>query len=144
MNYMFICDISVFNRNGKVRLDEILEPLRVDWRELVVILVIDQVPGISQSRIIPFLQTDKANVTKFLQSMEKKGLLRRAVVKFDRRNKACHLTPKGAALAPKLREALDRWEDECFRGIDAGDRDAFRKVSAQVLHNLMKEHDREQ
>ncbi len=134
---MFICDISVFNRNGKMRLDEMLAPLHVDWRELVVILVIEQVSGISQSRIIPFLQTDKANVTKILRSMEEKGLLLRTVEKDDRRNKDCHLTPMGAALAPKLRETLDRWEDECFRGVEAGDRDAFRKVSEQVLRNLM-------
>ena len=60
---MFICDISVFNKYGKQRLDEMLSSLQIDWRGLVIMLVLEQVPGISQTRLSPFLQTDKANLT---------------------------------------------------------------------------------
>uniref|UniRef100_UPI00289A622D hypothetical protein n=1 Tax=Proteiniclasticum sp. TaxID=2053595 RepID=UPI00289A622D len=69
---MFICTISVFHKYGKQILDEMLQPLQLDWRSMVVLLVVDQVPGISQRRLIPFLQTDKANVAKLLKEMEEK------------------------------------------------------------------------
>ncbi len=136
---MFICDISVYNKYGKQRLDELLRPLESDWRELVVMLVIDQVPGISQTRLLPFLQTDKANVTKLLQSMEQKGLITREPDQEDQRNKVCHLTDKGAEQIPRLQEQLKRWESACFRGISQREREQYRRIGDQITQNLINE-----
>ena len=52
---MFICNISILNKYGKQVLDELLQDLAIDWRELVVMLVLEKMPGTSQSRLIPFL-----------------------------------------------------------------------------------------
>jgi DNA-binding MarR family transcriptional regulator len=112
---MFICDISVFNKYGKQRLDELLSPLHLDWRELVVMLVIEQVPAIPQTRLIPFLQTDKANVTKLLQAMEQKKLIWRESDGAAQRNKVCHLTDQGHNLIPQLHDVLQSWEPASFR-----------------------------
>jgi DNA-binding MarR family transcriptional regulator len=136
---MFICDISVFNKFGKQKLDEMLCPLKIDWRELVVILVIEQVPGITQARLIPFLQTDKANVTKLLQLMEKKGLIRRETDESDQRNKVCLLTNQGNALTPKLHEVLNLWEEACFHGITKDELLQFRRINEIITKNLVKE-----
>ena len=136
---MFICDISIFNRYGKLLLDGMLSPLGVDWRELVVLLVIEQIPGIAQARLIPFLQTDKANVTKLLQLMEKKKLIRRASDGQDRRNKVCHLSDAGERLIPRLHEVLEDWEKACFAGIGRDDLQKFNEIGAIITQNLMKE-----
>ncbi|HSP46914.1 MAG TPA: MarR family transcriptional regulator [Clostridiaceae bacterium] len=136
---MFICDISVFNKYGKQKLDEMLRPLRMDWRELVVMLVIEQVPGISQTRLVPFLQTDKANVTKSLQAMEGKGLIRRESDQDDMRNKVCYLTTEGEALAPKLQEILDLWEAACFKGINKDDLLHYKRINDMITNNLVGE-----
>lgn len=136
---MFICDISVFNKYGKQRLDELLSPLHLDWRELVVMLVIEQVPAIPQTRLIPFLQTDKANVTKQLQAMEQKGLIWRESDGTDQRNKLCHLTDQGNKLVPQLNNVLHSWEAACFRGIDPEALSQYRKINEMISHNLMDE-----
>ncbi len=136
---MFICDISVFNRYGKMKLDELLEPLEVDWRDLVVILVMDKIPGISQARLIPFLQTDKSNVTKLLHDMEQRELIQRQTDPQDRRNKICNLSEKGASLVPELQKILKLWEDICFHGIDRDDRKYFAEISEKIIRNLMQE-----
>ncbi|MFA7573784.1 MAG: MarR family transcriptional regulator [Lutispora sp.] len=136
---MFICDISVFNKYGKQKLDEMLCPLKIDWRELVVMLVIEQVPGIAQARLIPFLQTDKANVTKLLQAMEKKGLIRRESDDEDQRNKVCYLTNQGNILTPHLHEVLDLWEAACFQGINKDELMQFQRISEIITQNLIKE-----
>lgn len=136
---MFICDISSFNKYGKQLLDKMLRPLAVDWRELVVLLVIERVPGITQSRLIPFLQTDKANVTKILQGMEAKGLIRREVDPQDQRNKVCHHTEAGAGLTPRLHEVMSRWEAACFEGLSPDDLLALARISAIIHTNLDKD-----
>lgn len=136
---MFICDISVFNKYGKQRLDEMLRPLNIDWHMLVTLLVIEQVPGISQARLSPFLQTDKANVTKMLQAMEKKELIRREIDGADQRNKVCLLTEQGYGLTPRLHEILEHWEATCFEGVSTEDLLRFQRVSEMITQNLIKE-----
>lgn len=138
---MFICDISVFNRYGKQRLDEMLRPLEVDWHMLVALLLMNQAPGISQVRLSPFLQTDKANITKLLQTLEKKGLIRRETDETDQRNKVCYLTEDGSALTPQLYGILGRWEKACFDGINTDDLLRFQRVSERITQNLVKQWD---
>jgi DNA-binding MarR family transcriptional regulator len=136
---MFICDISVFNRFGKMKLDEALKPLSLDWRDLIAILVIEKIPGISQARLITFLQTDKANVTKLLNTMETRELIQRQTDPKDRRNNICYLSDKGTAIAPDLHKILENWENLCFRDIDRDDRKHFTEISEKIIRNLMEE-----
>ena len=136
---MFICDISVFNKYGKQKLDESLRPMNMDWHELVVLMVLEQLPGISQSRLVPFLQTDKANVTKILQIMEKKGLLFRETDPSDQRNKVCKLTEEGMGFLPSVHQAMSDWEKLCYQGISEEELALFRKVGKTITKNLVGE-----
>lgn len=134
---MFICTISVFNRYGKQLLDDMLQPYSLDWRDLVAILVLEQIPGASQSRLIPFLQTDKANVTKILKALEEKELINRKVNPQDKRNRACSLTEQGQSLAPKLYKVLQEWEAICFQGIPEAEVEQFKATSEKITKTMM-------
>lgn len=134
---MFICDISIFNRYGKQRLDEMLSVLEIDWRVLVAILVINQMPGITQSYLSRFLQTDKANVTKLLQQMEQKEWIRREADLEDHRTKKCTLLQGGIALVPKLQSIMQTWEERCFQGFDRATLDQYRELNRRISQNLM-------
>jgi DNA-binding MarR family transcriptional regulator len=134
---MFICDISVLNKYGKALLDEMLRPLNAEWRELVVMLVIEQAPGITQARLSPMLQTDKANVSKMLRQMEDKGLIRRVAADEDQRNNTCSLTGMGQERLPEYRRALERWEAACFQNIDDTERLQFELICERITVNLL-------
>ena len=134
---MFICTISVFNRYGKQVLDDMLTPYSLDWRDLVAILVLEQIPGASQSRLIPFLQTDKANVTKILKALEGKGLINREIDQQDKRSRACSLTEQGQSLAPKLYKVLQEWEAICFQGIPEAEVEQFKRTSEKITKTMM-------
>jgi DNA-binding MarR family transcriptional regulator len=135
---MFICDISVFNRYGKQKLDEQLEVLNLKWHDLVLLLVVEKVPGIEQTRLIPFLQTDKANVTKLIQKLEQNNYLYRETNKTDKRNKNVFLTNEGKKLVPKLYEIMNIWEDSCFFEIDQSELELYKKISSKIINNIMK------
>lgn len=134
---MFICTISVFNRYGKQLLDEMLQPHSLDWRDLVAILVLEQIPGAAQSRLIPFLQTDKANVTKILKALEQKRLINRQIDQTDKRSRACSLTEQGQSLAPKLYKVLQEWEAICFQGIPEAEAEQFKRTSEKITRTMM-------
>ena len=135
---MFICDISIWDRYGKLLLDERLLPCNVDWREMVIILAIERIPGVTQTRLTPFLQTDKANVTKIIQTLEAKGLIFRTQDPSDHRNKLCHHTDQGRALLPELHRLMADWTAECFADIEHDDLQVFQQVSHQLTENMIK------
>lgn len=135
---MFICDISVFNRYGKQKLDEQLEVLNLKWHDLVLLLVVEQIPGIEQARLIPFLQTDKANVTKLIQRLEQNNYIYRETNKTDKRNKNVFLTKEGKKLVPKLYEIMNIWEDACFSEIEKSELVLYKKISSKIITNIMR------
>lgn len=136
---MFICDISILNKYGKHQLDEMLRPMELDWRGLVVMLVTEQVPGISQTRLSSFLQTDKANISKLLTEMENKSLIQREAAGEDQRNKIINLADHGKSQLPQLHDTLDRWEAACFFGIEPDEILQFQRISERITHNLINE-----
>lgn len=135
---MFICDISVFNRYGKQKLDEQLEVLNLKWHDLVLLLVVEQISGIEQARLIPFLQTDKANVTKLIQRLEQNNYIYRETNKTDKRNKNVFLTKEGKKLVPKLYEIMNIWEDACFSEIEKSELELYKKISSKIITNIMR------
>lgn len=74
---MLICVISLFNKIGKDTLNEVLKIENTDWRDLVTVLVTDYFLSTTQIVLMPYLQTDKANVTKILNNLEEKELIYR-------------------------------------------------------------------
>lgn len=74
---MLICEISLFNKIGKDTLNEVLKIENTDWRDLVTVLVTDYFLSTTQIVLMPYLQIDKANVTKILNNLEEKELIYR-------------------------------------------------------------------
>lgn len=109
---MFICDISVLNKYGKQKLDEML---------------------------IPFMQTDKGNVTRILQSMKTRGMIYRKSDTKDQRNKLCYLTNESFKLLPELKRILKQWEEECFSGLTKEEIIICRKINEIITKNLVGE-----
>lgn len=136
---MFICDISVLNKFGKQNLDEMLAPYHIDWRNLVVILVSEQVKGVSQAKLIPFMQTDKGNVSRILHSMEKNGLIIRQADLEDNRNKLCYLTDESKKIVGQLKEILEKWEEMCFEGLTKEQVSLYKEVNKIITKNLVGE-----
>lgn len=136
---MFICDISVLNKYGKQKLDEMLIPFNMDWRNLVVILVTEQIPGVSQARLAPFMQTDKGNVTRILQFMEKRRMIYRESDTKDQRNKLCFLTNESIKLLPELKRVLEQWEEESFSGLTKEEIIFYKEINKIITKNLVGE-----
>lgn len=136
---MLICDISILDKYGKEKLDGMLMEHSIDWRIMVVLLVTERVFGISQASVTPFLQTDKGNVTRILQSIEKSGFIHREADIKDQRKKLCYLLEKGLKLLSALKRVLKNWEDECLSGLTDNEIDLFRKINKTISNNLIGE-----
>jgi DNA-binding MarR family transcriptional regulator len=78
----------------------------------------------------------RPTVTKILQSMERRGLIKRQGVDYDARLKQVILTEKAFQIQEKMVEVLNRFESESIKGLTEGELKLFFKVIDKVKRNL--------
>ncbi|GAA2760169.1 MarR family winged helix-turn-helix transcriptional regulator [Actinopolymorpha rutila] len=75
----------------------------------------------SPRRLADLLGTDTAGITRLVDRLEAKGLVRRAPDPADRRAVVVELTTAGRALIPELPPVFEAVATELTHGVDAGD-----------------------
>jgi DNA-binding MarR family transcriptional regulator len=134
---MLICNMSIIHKYGKQTLDEMLQPLGLGWQEMSVMMLLEMKPDADLALISTLLQTDKGNVTRLINNMEKKDLIFRDICREDRRCKSLSLTNSGTEKLPAVHEAMAQWEVLCFHGFSQEQIQQYEELNAHVIHNLM-------
>lgn len=134
---MLICNINILNKNGKQLLDEELKQYGFNWREMVVLLVLEQAPGSIAMFLGKFLQTDKANLTKLLHELESKNLIYKENSVTDKRSKALFLTKEGTKKLPNLKAAIQNWEQKVYKGLSPEELVEYERLNSIIMNNLI-------
>lgn len=90
----------------------------------------------SQQSIADIIQKDKNSVTKFIDSLEKKGLVYRVVNKEDRRVNNIMVSEEGKKLKTKTTEVAIKMMRNVLDNIKEEDLMAFDKVMMQIKDNI--------
>ena len=91
---------------------------------------------LSQQAIADIIQKDKNSVTKINVSLEKKGLVYRAVNKNDRRINNIMVSEEGMKLKDKTTEVAINMMSNVLKDIKEEDLIAFDKVMNQIKSNI--------
>lgn len=91
---------------------------------------------LSQQAIADIIQKDKNSVTKFIDSLEKKGLVYRTVNKDDRRINNIIVSEKGMKLKGKTTEVAVNMMQNVLADISEDDLLIFDKVMNQIKSNI--------
>lgn len=91
---------------------------------------------LSQQAIADIIQKDKNSVTKFIDSLEKKGLVRRVVNKKDRRVNDIIVTEEGMKLKVPTTEVAINLMRNVLKDIKEEDLMVFDKVMNQIKGNI--------
>lgn len=91
---------------------------------------------LSQQAIADIIQKDKNSVTKFIDSLEKKGLVYRTVNKNDRRINNIKVSEEGMKLKNKTTEVAVKMMGNVLKDIKEEDLIAFDKVMNQIKSNI--------
>jgi DNA-binding MarR family transcriptional regulator len=90
----------------------------------------------SPSRLAEALGTDTAGITRLLDRLEDRDLVRRVRDTADRRSVRVELTESGAALAPRLAPAFGTVISRLFDGFSSDDLQALTLMLGRMLDNL--------
>lgn len=92
--------------------------------------------GRSQIELADRVLVDRPNVTRLVDALEKKKLVRRAADAHDRRKSLVYLTPEGRRLIRKLLKLIVTARKRIFSGVSTKEVDQLKSVLLRVEDNI--------
>lgn len=117
--------------------DEFLGPLEVTSAQLIIIVnLAGRECATSASELCKGISYDAGAMTRMLDRLEAKGLVRRTRSPDDRRLVNLELTEAGKAAYPRLREISMRVLNHSLRDFSVGEAQQLEGMLRRVLHNV--------
>ena len=104
--------------------------------QLGVLSSVYQKSGLSQKEIARVSGKDPASVTRMLDLLEKKDLLKRKASEYDRRSTAVHLTKKGMDFMEEVQPIMLELREFGIRKVSADDVRTFLNVLKRIEKNM--------
>lgn len=111
-------------------IDRELAPLDISHAQWIVIMLLGDGAAATAAELCKILIYDPGAMTRLLDRLEKKGVLRRVRAKDDRRAVQLKLTADGKKLYPRILDALVRVFNRLLHG--------FSKSEVRLLEQLLK------
>ena len=111
-------------------IDRELAPLDISHAQWIVIMLLGDGAASTASELCKVLIYDPGAMTRLLDRLEKKGVLRRARTRDDRRTVRLELTAGGKKLYPRIVEALVQVFNRLLHG--------FSKSEVHQLEDMLK------
>jgi DNA-binding MarR family transcriptional regulator len=116
-------------------LNQQLEPLNLRHADVAFLLLLDSLPGISQSDAGRILDIQRANMVAFVSRLERRDLIART--KLDGRSQALRLTAGGRSMLAKARRVVSRFEASLMNRVP----EKMRPMVLPILMALWKGQD---
>lgn len=114
-------------------LDKELAPLDITAAQYVILLRLSEVDVGSASGLCKGVSYDPGAMTRMIDRLEKKGLVRRVRRADDRRKVDLELTAEGKAVRPKLIAAIVKVLNRRLRGFSKPEVEQFKEFLQRML-----------
>ncbi len=101
--------------------------------QLGVMLVVENNPGINQTRAGKALGVDRSTLVSIIDKLESRALIERASAPNDRRSHALMLTDAGRDFIGQLKPSLIAHEDEVARNLSADERRTLNELLGRIV-----------
>ncbi|WP_337099782.1 MarR family winged helix-turn-helix transcriptional regulator [Paenibacillus sp. YIM B09110] len=106
-----------------------------------LLMTLDEKDGISHKELAQRSEKDPANITRLVDQLEKKGLVRRAAHPNDRRSLLLHLTDLGRSAAHMLAPIEAAYVRQIVSGISPEEIQLFMQFMNKVNRNIENAQD---
>lgn len=115
-----------------------LEPLDISAAQFVVFNSIAKGRGSTIGDLCRVLGYDSGAMTRLLDRIEKKGLIRRVANPDDRRSYVIEMTEQSEKLVPKARRQVEKVFGELLEGFDEREAGALKTSLEKILENAAR------
>jgi DNA-binding MarR family transcriptional regulator len=116
-------------------LDRELAPLDITSAQYVILVTLAEGPSDSASGLCKGVSYDPGAMTRMIDRLERKGLVRRIRCPNDRRRINLELTPEGKAVYPRLIESVVAVLNRYLRGFSRDEITQFESFLKRMLAN---------
>ncbi len=116
-------------------IDRELQPLDITTAQFVVFNSIAKGKGSTIGELCRVIGYDSGAMTRLLDRIEKKGLIRRVANPDDRRSYLIELTQESATLVPKARRQVQNVFAALLQGFSDGEAAALKAALEKILEN---------
>lgn len=109
---------------------------KISVEQWLIIAHLSKMDGQIQQWFTTVTGRDKATITRMLDDLEKRRLIRRVVDTEDRRQKQIYLTDAGKHFHAALEPVVINYSQHLLEGIDPADLQTCKKVLKKITHNL--------
>ncbi len=131
--------ISIIYRKNQAYLNYALEDLGISSSELLILLYLNENHGISQEELSSFLLIDKAATARVVQSLLKKGLLRKEKNLTDKRANRLFITDTAEAKIPEIKSRLNKMNQYLTADLDSASTEVALDVLDQIVKKIEKD-----
>lgn len=125
--------IKSYRQFAQSRLNE--SGLNITVDQWLIMNVIGEDPDISQQKIAGKVFKDNASVTRIVELLVKKGYIKRAMLKDDRRRTKLEITKKGIDLLKAASKVVAAYRRSALKGTNDGELKRVRKVLDIIISN---------
>jgi DNA-binding MarR family transcriptional regulator len=133
--------ISNTGRKLNQSLQQLFHHSDVTPEQWSLLMTLDEKDGISHKELAQRSEKDPANITRLVDQLEKKGLVRRAAHPNDRRSLLLHLTDLGRSAAHTLAPIEAAYVRQIVSGISPEEVQLFMQFMNKVNRNIENAQD---
>ncbi|MCP8968411.1 MarR family winged helix-turn-helix transcriptional regulator [Ectobacillus ponti] len=113
-----------------------LDPYNIAPEQNLIMLLLWDQDGLTQSEIAEQLEKDKTNITRMICNLEEKGFIERVTSPHDRRSLKVYLTEKGKELGTHVIPIAETFNDIVCEGITEEELRMLREILNKMCKNV--------
>jgi DNA-binding MarR family transcriptional regulator len=127
--------LNLLTRDLRTLVETQLAPLGLTSQQAALLLMAGR-SATSPAQVAAEIGTDTAGMTRLLDRLERKGLVRRARHPDDRRSVVIEVTEQGRALVPRLPPIFGRVSQQLFQGFNEAELEQLIGLLQRVRTNI--------
>lgn len=120
----------------KAGLARAMRPFDITPEQFAILALLQERNGLQQREIADLLLKDRPNITRILERMQNKKLIRRETDSKDRRAVRVHLTTHGRKLFPEVEKVALDFRTQAYRGLSEAELNQFKETLHMISENL--------
>ncbi len=116
-------------------IDAELAPLDISAAQWIIVMQLSYKPSSTTGELAKTINHDPGAMTRLLDRLENKGMVKRLPSETDRRAVTLQLTPAGEALKPKIVAALTKVNNRLLKGFEAQEVDQLKEFLKRMIAN---------
>lgn len=128
-------DFSIIYRTSQKYFDKALDQYNLGYGNVLMLLQINENPGISMNELSRLGSFDKGTITKMIQRLVELGYVKTEASSIDKRGKDLYLTDNAIRIIPDIYMIRQRWWEYLRRGISDDMMDNYLSCLSAMIDN---------